>query len=171
MKINISQALRKASELKKKIADARSRAQSSITYKATQNPPFSFVDEMEKSLTYSNKLSLLQAQIAVSNANTKIEYLGEYILKAQAIKMLDEFKGLIAWLKTLNVLSNASVESSEQEWDDVNDKYINRKVMNTCVFPEAARAKFVDELQEKFNLLNGLVETSNQTTTIDIDFS
>jgi hypothetical protein len=162
--LSISQALRYASKLKGKIADARTRAASSITHKAGEETAFDFKAMLDSADTLSDELAALQGRIAVANATNSVIFEGNQISLSHAVRVLQELKGRIAWVKGLTVLQVESVEQSDVDWDDVAAKSVRKSWRMICRLPEAARAALVDQLQEKFDRLNGAVESINQVT-------
>jgi len=166
--VTISQALRYASKLKNQISDARSRAAGSLNHKAGEPTAFSFPEMLAKSEALSSELAALQGKLASVNASSTVEYKGNSITLSHAVRVLQELKGRIAWLKGLPVLQTDTVVTTERSWDDVNDKYINQTSTMICCLPEAKRAEMVDALQEEFDSLNGAVESSNQVVKLTI---
>jgi len=166
--VNISQALRYASKLKNQISEARNRAISSLNHKAGSATAFSFREMLSKTFTIGNELAALQGKLAVINATNTVEYKGYQITLAHAVRILQEIKGRIAWLKALPVLPIEENTSSEKNWDDVLEKYTTQNVTTICNLPEAKKADLVDVLQEEFDLLNGAVESANQTVKLTI---
>lgn len=164
----IDQTLKYAAQLKKKIADARKRAESSLVYKQGETPPFSFSEMMAKEAAISNELAKIQGKLAVANATNTIEYKNDNISLSHAIRLLQELKGRIAWINGLGSLANEQTYSTEAIWDDQKSDYLRKQVVTICNLPEADRAKLVDSLQDEFNLLNGLVDSANKTITISL---
>jgi hypothetical protein len=166
--VTISQALRYASKLKNQISDARSRAAGSLNHKAGESTAFSFPDMLAKADALSSELAALQGKLASVNAASSVEYKGSSITLSHAVRVLQELKGRIAWLKGLPVLQTESTVTTERTWDDVNDKYVNQTSTMICSLPEAKRAEMVDALQEEFDSLNGAVELANQVVKLTI---
>ena len=162
--LSISQALRYASKLKGKIADARTRAASSITHKAGEETAFDFQAMLASSDALSDELAALQGKISVANATNSVTFDGNQISLSHAVRILQELKGRIAWVKGLVVLQVESVEQSDVDWDEVAVKNVKKSWRMICRLPEAAKAALADELQEKFDRLNGAVESINQVT-------
>ena len=166
--VTISQALRYASKLKNKISDARSRAAGSLNHKVGEPTAFSFPDMLGKADSLSCELAALQGKLASVNASNTVEYKGVLITLSHAVRVLQELKGRIAWLKGLPVQQAEKIISTERVWDDVTDKYINQTTTTLCHLPEANRAELVDALQEEFDYLNGAIESINQVVKLTI---
>lgn len=166
--LTISQALRYASKLKNQISDARSRAAGSLNHKAGEATAFSFSEMLSKAESLSCDLAVLQGKLASINASSFVDYKGGLISLSHAVRVLQELKGRIAWLKGLAVLQTESTVSTDKVWDDVNDKYITQTVTTFCNLPEAKRAEMVDTLQDEFDSLNGAVESANQVVKLTI---
>jgi hypothetical protein len=166
--VTISQALRYTSKLKNQISDARSRAAGSLNHKAGEATAFSFTEMLTKTEALSSELAALQGKLASVNASNVVEYKGSPITLSHAVRVLQELKGRIAWLKGLPVLQTESTVTTERTWDDVNDKYINQTSIMICCLPEAKRAELVDALQDEFDSLNGAVELANQVVKLTI---
>ncbi len=167
-KLNISQALRYASKLKNQISETRTRAFGSLNHEAGEPTAFSFNEMLEKSEKLSDELANLQGKLAVANAINTINYKEETLTLAHAVKILQELKGRIAWLKSLPCLANESVTTTDSQWDDDSSKYIKQQITTLCCLPEADRAELVDNLQEEFDSLNGAIEAMNQTTKLSV---
>lgn len=166
--VTISQVLRYASKLKNQIGDARSRAAGSLNHKIGEATAFSFPEMLAKADALSSELAALQGKLASVNASSSVEYKGSSITLSHAVRVLQELKGRIAWLKGLPALQTESTVTTEREWDDVNDKYVNKTSTMICNLPEAKRAEMVDALQEEFDSLNGAVELANQVVKLTI---
>jgi hypothetical protein len=166
--LTISQALRYSSKLKNQISETRTRAFGSLNHKSGEPTAFSFSEMVGKSEKLSDELANLQGKLAVANATNTINYKKETLTLAHAVKILQELKGRIAWMKTLPCLSNESVTTTDSQWDDDNFKYVKQQVTTLCCLPEADRAEIVDNLQEEFDSLNGAVEALNQTAKLSV---
>ena len=166
--LTISQALRYSNKLKNQISETRTRAFGSLNHKSGEPTAFSFNEMLEKSEKLSDELADLQGKLAVANAITTFEYKEDRITLAHAVKILQELKGQIAWLKSLPCLANESVTTTDSQWDDDNSKYVKQQITTLCSLPEADRAEMVDNLQDEFDSLNGAVEALNQTTKLSV---
>lgn len=165
--ITISQALRYSSKLKKQISDARIRAANSLNYKAGEETAFSFIEMLKKADSLSYELAKLHGKMAVANASNQVEYEpGEFITLSHAIRILEETKGRIAWVKALPCQMIESVSTIDQVWDDGQSKYLNKSTTTICSLPEAKRAELLDKLQDEYDALNGAVELVNQVVKI-----
>lgn len=164
--ISISQALRQAAKLKSQISEARSRAAMSLNFVSGEAPPFDFLEQTDNASLLQDKLIKLKANIATANATTTITYNDVTITLTEAVAMLQELKGEIAWLKTLPVKPAMTTNSATRCWSDELDKYVEKSVQYTCVLPEAHRAEAIDLLQDKFDTINALIEEKNQNTYI-----
>lgn len=168
MELTIKQAISYASQIKKRISDARSRASSSLNHKAGEETPFSFQEMLAKSDQLSDELAAVQGKLAVANATNTVDHKGQTLILSHAIRLLQEMKGKIAWLNGLPVQATESLTSNEREWDETLDKSVMKKTVTFCKLPEAKRAELVDALQDEFNLLNGAVELVNQVVKLTI---
>jgi hypothetical protein len=166
--MNISQALKYASKLKKQISDARTRAAGSLNHQYGEETAFSFNEMLEKADNLSYELAALQGKLAEANAKSTVEYKGNRITLAHAVRILQELKGRIAWLTSLPSLKTEKTTSTDSVWNDATDKYIQKTVVTICNLPEAKRAELVDALQEEFDSLNGTVESANQVIMVTI---
>ena len=163
--LTISQALRYAAKLKNQISDARTRAQSSLTHKSDQQTAFNFQDMLDKSFELGYKLAELQGKLAEVNANNTVKYLGVDVSLAHAVRILQEIKGQIAWIKALPSLQTQITKTQDRVWNDEKDEYVSVTVQMLCYLPEADKADLVDNLQDKFDVLNSAVEHANQTVS------
>ena len=162
--LTISQALRNAARLKGKLAEYRARAASSVTYRALSKPAYNFDSTLKQIESARSELIVLESRIAITNSLTKVEFGGKEITLVQAVKLLQEFKGELAWLKGLNV--RASEKTHDNEVVYLKGEHTTQQVDVTCDLPEAKRADRVDEVQSSFDALNDLVEKKNHETPL-----
>ncbi len=162
--LTISQALRNAARLKGKLAEYRARAASAVTYRSLSKPAYDFATTSDKIASLRDELIVLEARVAITNSLTKVEFAGKEITLVQAVKLLQEFKGELAWLKGLNV--RASDKTLENEVVYVKGEHTTQPYDVTCDLPEAKRADRVDEVQASFDALNDLVEKKNHETPL-----
>ena len=159
--ISISQALRYSGKLKKQLSDAKERAQRSISHIKGQGTAFSFQEMFDKVNSITDELATLKGKMAIANATNTIDYNGNKITLAYAIRILEEIKGKIAWLKGLPCQQLPETTSTDRVWDEDSDKSVPKTVVTICHLPEASRAELVDNLQEEFDNLNNIVESVN----------
>jgi len=166
--MSVSAALRRIKKIKGAIADRTARAQAGALYIEQKEPAFRFDASMEERSTLCTEMVKLQTLVAISNARTSV---GGGKTVAQAIRELDEMKSLIAFYKSMPVRPKArdlDVEESV-DWDETMEKRV-KKVKETVwisAIDQAERAARVERLMEKFEALNGEVESSNHRTMID----
>ena len=169
-KLTISQGLRYAAKLKNQVAELRQRALASVTYEAGQPTAFDFDEVFGASQQVCFDLATLKARIAETNANIAISFKSNLTARdktislAEAITYLQEIKGMIAWIKSLPTQAAERISRSEKVFDYELDKYVSKTVETVCRLPEAARASTLETFQDEFDLVNGLVESKNQTT-------
>jgi len=162
--LTISQALRNAARLKGKLAEYRTRAAASVTYREDSKPAYDFTSMVAKAESAKNELVALESRVAITNALTHVEHGGKQITLVQAVKILQELKGELAWLKTLPVRAAGTTQENEVVYMD--DEHVTQKVPMVCDLPEAQRADRVDEVQAAFDALNDLVEKKNHETPL-----
>jgi hypothetical protein len=162
--LTISQALRNAARLKGKLAEYRTRAAASVTYRALSKPAYNFDETVKRAESARNELIVLESRLAITNAMTRVEHLGKAITLVQAVKLLQEYKGELAWLKGLSV--RASSQTHENEVVYVKGEHTTQQVDVTCDLPEAVRSDRMDEVQSAFDALNDIVEKKNHETPL-----
>lgn len=161
----VAQALRHTKKLKGRIDEARARAVQSASFYTDSPPAFDFAEQLARADAASAELAQLEADIAGSNGATRVSYGNRSVSVAWCVRMLSELRGRIAWLKALPVKAQASMnELVSVHTPGVGYQQMARPV--ECKLPEAAKAALVERLQDEFDLLNAIVEASNQTTTI-----
>ena len=167
MTMTISQALRKINKLEGYMKEYRERAEKSVLYKVENPPAFMFTDSMEKMASTREELISLQTSVARTNAQSHIDWDGKKISLAYAIRTLSEYKSQLAWLKgsMLPVRSHRETESNEIDFDD-EGKRIKHTQKWICALPETDRADLIEKLQNKFDALNDVVETTNHKLTL-----
>lgn len=162
--LTLSQALRSIARLKGKLAEYRLRAQLAVTYRSEAKPAYVFQEMCDKARETLAELIALETRVAITNATTGCVIGGERTL-AEAIRTLQEWKGEIAWLKTLAVRDDVITADSMTEYgDDGNRKSV--KISYTCDLPVAKRNQQIEKIQEAFDALNDLVEKTNHSTLL-----
>lgn len=160
--MTISQALRHAKKLKGRISDARDRAQKAVTHKAEDRPAFDFRATLERADSLSDELAYLEGKLALANAREVLDFQGKPMPLCHAVRLLQELRGRIAWVKGLAVQATAEYSVTEPEWDEEHERTVRRRIDWKCHLPEAERAALADRLQDRFDELNALVERRNQ---------
>lgn len=166
-KITIAQALRRIKKLKGQISEHTQRAQQGVSYDQSKVPAFRFQEAVAAVKAAQKELVDLQSRVAVANAKATITDGTETITHAEAIRLLQEIKGEIAFLKGLN-LRNEVVKDRQQEWDDVEMKHVARVTEVTWVsdLSEKDRDTQVKTLQDRFETLNNTLEDRNHKVAV-----
>jgi len=164
MSMTISQGLRRISKLKGQLSELQNRASAAVTHLADQEPAFAFSASMEQIAKVRTELLALQTAVAIANATTTIVWDGNGMTLALARRTLDELRGEIAWLQKLPVKAHEKNVVATRDHD--GEKYITVTQTFTCHLPEAKRADRVQALQDRFDKLNDIVETTNHKTTL-----
>lgn len=167
-KVTIAQALRRIKKLKGTIAEQSTRALQSVSYVQGKVPAFRFTVAVSQLNEARRELLDLEARVAVANAKKTITNgSGEKVVLALAIRQLQELKGQIAFLRSLNLRSE-TVREREQNWDDEQLKHITRinEVVYVSDLSEADRDREVKLLQDQFETLNNVVEEANHSVLV-----
>lgn len=167
-KITIAQALRRVKKLKGQIAEHSTRAQQSVSFVQGKAPVFSFHDSVAQLNVARTEMLDLEARVAVANAKKTVSDLnGNKVVLARAVRQLQELKGQIAFLRSLN-LRNETVRERETNWDDDQGKHITRVNEMTYVsdLSESDRASAIKSLQDQFETLNNTVEEANHSVLV-----
>ena len=169
-KMTVSQGLRAISDLKGKLAKHQEHAQSSVLYYEVAKPAFDFKEETAGIEKVRHEMLRLQTALAVSNATTEIEWKGKKVLVAWAIRYLEELKGEKSWVDGLMSVPQASAMEDHYQNRYVNNMMtqVNEPRKKICEMPQAEQFKRSQALQEEFNRLNDLVETSNHQTVLKL---
>lgn len=170
-KMTVSRGLRAIHDLKGKLANHRAHAQASSVYFDGAKPAFEFKTELDGAEKVRADLLRLQTAIAVANATTEIEWKGKKVLVAWAIRFLEELKGEIAWVGSLPTAAQGTIKEDNFVNRIVNGTYqqVNEPRTQICELPQAEQFKRSQHLQEEFNRLNDIVETSNHQTVLKAD--
>jgi len=164
MALTISQALRRIKKLKGQLGEHQARAQASVTHLVEHVPAFIFSTQIEKMDVVRTELLDLETAVARANAATVLEWDGKKIALALATRTLAELKSQIAWFKALSV--KAQAETSEEDYDYTAGGNVKVTKKFICHLPELKKAEKVTELQDRFDKLNDLVETTNHRTEV-----
>jgi hypothetical protein len=109
----------------------------------------------------------LQSRVAIANALNSVEIEGVQMPLAFAIRTLEELKGEIALLKSLNLRSE-TVKERTQEWNDEKMDTVIRVNEVTWVsdLSEQDRAADIKKIQNRYETLNNLVEDANHRISL-----
>ena len=162
--MTIAQALRHAKKLKGRIDEARARAVASVNYLKASTPPFRFDEQMARANKAGSELAELQGLLAVANATNTVTHDGHEVTLAHAVRLLQELKGRLAWLRGMSVKPAAVTGEQSLIYAAGGHQTIIQEV--ACDLPEATKADLVDKIQDQFDALNGAVEALNQTVRI-----
>ena len=167
-KMTVSQTLRAIADLKGKLKSHKEHAQASVLYFEANKPAFHFETEMKGFEEVRTELLRLKTALTVANATTFVEWNGKPVLVAWAIRYLEELKGHKPWVEALQ-----TAPEPEKMEDNFVNQYVNGVVSTVnqprkkvCKMTEATRFETAHKLQEEFNRLNDLVETSNHQTFV-----
>lgn len=165
--LTISQALRRVKKLKGLISEHQQRAQQGVSYTSTKVPAFRFADEVAALKVAQSEMVDLEARVAVANAASTIQDGQESVTLAKSIRLLQELKGEIAFLKGL-FLRDETVPTREMVWNE--EKQLNVTMITQLVFvsdlSEKDRDQQVKDLQDRFEALNNLIENANHTVLV-----
>ena len=173
----ISQGLRLVKKLKNQLTENLSRASLAVSYDTKNPPAFEYQLSLAEANRVRNELISLETRIAVANATTVLElepsFRSELGLTSDpvmihAVRLLQELKGQITWVRALNSKARASTVSSNEETVYINGQYttVFNEVTTVCSLPELERSDLVASLQDRFDRLNDLVETKNHQTVL-----
>lgn len=167
-KVTIAQALRRIKKLKGQIAEQSTRAQQSVSYVQGKVPAFRFHEAMLALGGARDEMLDLESRVAVANAKkTVLDVNGNKLTLSRAVRVLQEMKGQIAFLRGLTLRAE-TVREREQTWDEDAMKHINRVTEVTYVsdLSEQTRDLSVKALQDSFEVLNNTVEEANHTVLV-----
>lgn len=166
-KMTISQALRRIKKLKGIIAENTQRASQSVSYTQDKVPAFRFEDCRFLMQESTSEMIMLESRVAVANAANTITAKGVIMPLCTAIRLLQELKGQIAFLKSLHLRSEV-VKSRELDWDESLEKNVYRTVETVFVsdLSEKERDEKIKSLQDEFENLNNAVENANHTIVV-----
>lgn len=166
MDMTISQALRKISKLKGEAKEQFARASNSVFFNIDNPPAFAFSSSLELADKTVAEIVKFETALRITNASTKIEWQGRKLTLSEATCILQQAKGKIAWLKTLNCQAQEErVEESKQR-DVYEQTWTTKKNVFKCALTEAKRAEWVKREQDQFDALNDAVETANHRTSL-----
>lgn len=163
--LTISQALRHVARLKGRVAEGKTRIAASVTFRDDTPPAFAFAQVWEQLIKDRSELVRIESLLNVTNALTDVTLPDSRVVRlAEVVKTLQELKGHIDWLRTLQVLSQPTMIKHETRYSD--EGRATEKIAYTCAFPEARRTNTVDLTQQLFDTLNDLVEKKNHETLL-----
>jgi hypothetical protein len=165
--LTIAQALRRIKNLKGQIAEHSQRCTAGVSYPLDKVPAFRYHESLEAMSLAQAEMVDLEARVATANATATVLCGSETLTLTKAVRLLQELKGNIAFLKGL-VLRSETVKTRTSDWDDDQMKNISRVEETTYVsdLSEQDRDKAVKKLQSSFEDLNNLVENANHKVMV-----
>jgi len=165
--LTIAQALRRIKNLKGQIAEYSQRCTAGVSYPVDKVPSFRYQESFEAMGLAQAEMVDLEARVAAANATATVLCDGGTLTLTKAVRLLQELKGNIVFLKGLN-LKSETVKTRTNDWDDVEMKHICRVEETTYVsdLSEQDRDKAVKKLQSSFENLNNLVENANHKVMV-----
>jgi hypothetical protein len=166
--LTISQSLRRIKRVKGKIAEYKTRAVQSVSHVKDKKPTFDFKAVREQLAAAKEELIGLESAVAVANAARTVTFEGREMRLAEAIRRLQELKDEMSWLPQLNLREGVE-RTSEFEWDESKGVQVRvvREITHVSHLSEVERVAELDMLRDRFEALNGLVESANHTTTVE----
>lgn len=166
--MTISQALRRVKFLKGRMAELSKRAAESVSYPAEHKPPLEFSASHDELAKVRKELVKLETALTCANTKATVEWDGQAIVLAEAVRWLQEYKAEVAWLQGLQ-LKAGTFRTPTREWDEESGHHVFGKVEATFVsdLSEVDRVRQVDELRDRFARLNDVVETANHHVMVD----
>lgn len=187
MQVTISEAIRRVHKLKNEIATLRTRVDDSVTYMEKDPPAFAFEESMKALIKAQADLVFLTTAIAESNAKNTVSIAGTnggsaQVSVAGALRMLSELKSEIAWVKNLGHRSTrlretetvSFTESEEQETVEFLGRATHRPkrvrvvTKTICNLTTVEHAERLKALQDTFDTINNIVESSNHLNTVQL---
>lgn len=160
--MNISERIRQIAGLKGRIAELERRLLSCAIWQNDEQPDFDFNEVYEQYEKAKAEMAESKGILANQNASVMILCSGKTISLAQAIALLQEIKGQIAFLD--KVSTNRSKETQQQtEWDSGLGRHVNKtvEIKNHSALSAQEKVDMIEELRSKFAHLNSLVEAAN----------
>lgn len=169
-KLTIGQGLRRIKKLKGLLSEAQTRASQSTSWVEGKEPVFKFEEQRKLRSEHRDEVVRLETAIARANAVTQIEVGERKLFLAGAIREIQELKGDLTWLATLNLRSGVE-ETTEYVYDEVKERNLpkTKSVTYKAVMSEPDRVKEVQSLRDQLERLNDAVETANHRTLIEVE--
>jgi len=166
-KMTIAQALRRVKKLKGLISEHTERAKRSVSYVNTEVPAFRFIDEVKALVTSTQEMVELEAKVAAANATVTVMEGEKEITLMEAVRTLQELKGLISFYKGLHLKSGLE-KTRTSDWDDDLGKTVTRVEESVYVsdLSEQERDQIVKAMQDRFETLNNNVEDVNHQVLV-----
>lgn len=165
--MTVASTLRRIKRLKGNMDTLSARCASAVSYPSESKPAFLFTESRRELDATRTELVKLRAAVARANAVTMVEWEGAPISVAEAIGLLQEIKAEIAWLRGLTIREGV-IKTTQEDYDEASFRSRRLVVETTYVadLKEVERAQQVENLADKFERLNALVEAANHSTRI-----
>ena len=169
--MNINQALRRISTIKGQLATWQQRLRTSIVWREDEQAPAWKLDECKEQLVKLTTEQLkLEAAVARANALSEVEFAGEKLTLAGAVRRLAALKSEISLFSSLPSEKEAEHTITEKENVYINGDVAReeKKIKVFCALPERERAEHVEKAKELFDGLNAVVESANHTVQVTL---
>ena len=163
--LTIARGLRRAKQVKGRVADLRSRLAGTTTWKDGAKPDFTFEETLEDHDKAVAELVDLRTAIARANAVGTVEFEGETIVLTKAIRLQDELKGRITLFKGFDLRQG---DDRVHTGYDERSRMVYEVVTHKAVWTERMRAEKIEALRARLETLNELIEEANHTTRLEL---
>ena len=162
--LTIARGLRRAKQLKGRVAELSSRLSGTTSWKDGDKPDFTFEETLEEHDKAVAELVNLRTDIARANAVGTIAFEGETIVLTKAIRLQDELKGRITLFKGFDLRQGS--DRVHTGYDD-RSRAVYEVVTHEAVWTERDRAEKIEALRARLETLNELLEEANHTTRLE----
>lgn len=167
--MNVSQALRRISQIKGSIGKWTARRNESVQWNAaTGQPAYPFAECQENLSDLRSELVTLRTKLAIANATSTITLPnGDVVTLTEATIALSEIKSEIAALSGLR--TNAQKEWTVQttgRYSRATGDYEQVDVPHWCSFTTRERDARVEELTQQFQETNAILEAANHRVEV-----
>lgn len=170
-RLSLSQALRRVSALKGLVATLTERCSANVLWEGDSQPVFDFVEVLAQREAAVLELIELKAAIARVNATTTADFEGRSWTLQELVFYQAELKGLLAFYSALRVCKHQGevVRRGGYAYDEDGERRLQRdEITQHSAITERVRVEKVDELRRQIGELNGLLETRNTTTEVEV---
>ena len=170
--MNVSQALRRISQIKGSIGKWTARRAEAVQWNQTTGEPAYSFGECQENLVGAaglrSELVTLRTKLAIANATNTITLPnGDVVTLTEATIALSEIKSEIAALSTLR--TNAQKEWTVQttgRYNRATGDYEQVDVPHWCSFTTRERDARVEELTQQFQETNAILEAANHRVEV-----
>ena len=159
--MTIARALKAANRTEGNLNTVSKRAEQNVSWQADREQEFNFDQLMTQRQELVDELLGLRSAIDLANATTTIEFEGQQMALARAIRLVLELAGQISFYQKLNLVYGEQRQSTGRHLPQTYEPEMET-VEFASALREPERVSKIDQLQQRLDELNKAIKPSGQ---------